>query len=315
MMRRDVVVIGGSLAGAACARELVRLGLDAIALERDRFPRRKVCGGFLSPGAVESLKTLNVLDDVRRAGAVPVTSARVRAGSADVTITFERSGLGISRDTLDQILVLRAPVVQGHAVRTVHRSGSGFVVDDIVCGVVIDAAGKLSRFSKRQSADEFGVQYFEAGARGPVLDFWFLDDAYGGGVSVEGDLSNFSFLVRKAALGMYLDRPGCIVTGPLAYDRLPGDYIAIGDAAGMVDPFCGEGMRHALETGILAARVVANGIRRNANYEEMKSEYESRRERRWALRRNLGSTLRRCRNWFGPALRVAPDWLLNRIWD
>ena len=105
-MRRDVVVIGGSLAGAACARELVRLGLDAIALERDRFPRRKVCGGFLSPGAVESLKTLNVLDDVRRAGAVPVTSARVRAGSADVEITFERSGLGISRDALDQILAL-----------------------------------------------------------------------------------------------------------------------------------------------------------------------------------------------------------------
>jgi flavin-dependent dehydrogenase len=315
MMRRDVVVIGGSLAGAACARELVRLGLDAVALERDRFPRRKVCGGFLSPGAVESLKTLDVLDDVRRAGAVPVTSARVRAGSADVEITFERSGLGISRDALDQILALRAPVVQGHAVRTVDRSGSAFVVDDIVCGVVIDGAGKLSRFSKPQPADEFGVQYFEPGARGPVLDFWFFDDAYGGGVSVEGDLSNFSFLVRKAALAKYLDRPGCIVTGPLAYNRLPGEYIAIGDAAGMVDPFCGEGMRHALETGILAARVVANGIRRNANYEEIKWEYEARRQRRWALRRNLGSILRRCRNWFGPALRVAPDWIVNRIWD
>jgi flavin-dependent dehydrogenase len=315
MMRRDVVVIGGSLAGAACARELVRLGLDAVALERDRFPRRKVCGGFLSPGAVESLKTLDVLDDVRRAGAVPVTSARVRTGSADVEITFERPGLGISRDALDQILALRAPVMQGHSVQTVHRSGSEFVVDDIVCGVVIDAAGKLSRFSKRQSADEFGVQYFEAGARGPVLDFWFFDDAYGGGVSVEDDLSNFAFLARKTALPKYLDRPGCIVTGPLAYDRLPGDYIAVGDAAGMVDPFCGEGMRHALETGILAARVVANGIRRNANYEEIKWEYDSRWERRWALRRSLGSILRRCRNWFGPALRVAPDWLLNRIWD
>src|SRR5262249_43573464 len=160
-------------------------------------------------------------------------------------------------------LALRAPVMQGHSVRTVHRSGSEFVVDDIVCGVVIDAAGKLSRFSKRQAADDFGVQYFEAGARGPVLHFWFFEDAYGGGVSVEEDVSNVALLVRKTALAKYLDRPGCMVTGPLAYDRLPGDYIAIGDAAGMVDPFCGEGMRHALETGILAARVVANGIRRN----------------------------------------------------
>ncbi len=67
-MKCDVVIIGGSLAGAACARELVKSGVDAVALERDRFPRQKVCGGFLSPGAVDSLESLGVLDDVRGAG-------------------------------------------------------------------------------------------------------------------------------------------------------------------------------------------------------------------------------------------------------
>ena len=68
-----------------------------MALERDRFPRQKVCGGFLSPGAVEQLGYLGVLDDVRRAGAVQITSARIRAGSADVDVPFERPRLGISR--------------------------------------------------------------------------------------------------------------------------------------------------------------------------------------------------------------------------
>jgi hypothetical protein len=188
-------------------------------------------------------------------------------------------------------------------------------VDDIACRVVIDAAGKLSRFTKRRGVDEFGIQFFEEGERGSVLDFWFFEDAYGGGVSVEGGRSNFSFLIRRDALNRYLDRPGCLVTGPLGYDRLPGDFIAIGDAAGMVDPFCGEGMRHALETGILAARVVANGIRRNTSYQEMKNEYEARWQRRWEVRRELGATLRRFRKWFGPALRIAPAWLVNRIWD
>src|SRR5262245_51000362 len=76
----DVVVIGGSLSGAACVRELARLGIDAIALERDRFPRGKVCGGFLSPGAVNSLEGLGLLDEIVNAGAVKVSSARVRAG-------------------------------------------------------------------------------------------------------------------------------------------------------------------------------------------------------------------------------------------
>ncbi|HEY2382030.1 MAG TPA: NAD(P)/FAD-dependent oxidoreductase [Terriglobia bacterium] len=315
MIQRDVVVIGGSLAGSACARELVRLGVDAVALERDRFPRHKVCGGFLSPGAVAGLKALDILEDVRRAGAVEVMSARVRAGSADVEIPFERPGLGISRSTLDDIVARCAAVEQGHAVQHVRRSGRGFVVDDVSCRVVIDAAGKLSRFTKRRTEDEFGIQYFEGGGHGPVLDFWFLDDAYGGGVSVDGGRSNFSFLIRKDALRKYTDRPGCLVTGPLAYERVPGDFIAIGDASGMVDPFCGEGMRHALESGILAARVVAAGIRRGARYEEMKWEYEARWQRRWAVRREIGAVLRRWRGWFGPALRVAPAWLVNRIWD
>jgi len=61
----DVVIIGGSLAGAACARELARQGIDAVAFDRDRFPRDKVCGGFLSPGAVDLLDELDVLEAVQ----------------------------------------------------------------------------------------------------------------------------------------------------------------------------------------------------------------------------------------------------------
>jgi menaquinone-9 beta-reductase len=314
-MKRDVVIIGGSLAGSACARELVRLGVDAVALERDRFPRPKVCGGFLSAGAVECLEHLDLLGEVVRAGAVRIQSARVRAGTADVDIPFERRGLGISRAVLDETLARRAPVVQGHLVRDVRRSESGFVVDDIHCRVVIDAAGKLSRFTKRRSVDEFGIQYVEERGLGSILEFEFFDSGYGGGVSIEGGRSNFCFLVEREALKRHLEGRECLVTGPLAYDRLPGRYIAIGDAGGMVDPFCGEGMRHALETGILAARVVAGGLRRHAEYEEMKWEYEARRERRWAVRRRLMAWLRQSRQWFGPALQVAPSWLVNRMWD
>lgn len=311
-MKHDVVIIGGSLAGAACARELERLGVDAVALERDRFPRAKVCGGFLSPGAVDCVERLGLLDEVRKAGAVDVRSARVRAGSVEVEIPFERPGLGISRSTLDDIVARGARVRQGCAVRDVKR---GFVVDGITCSAVIDAAGKLSRFTKRQGVQEFGIQYVEHEPRGDVLDFWFFEDGYGGGVSIEGDRSNFCFLIKKDALPRYLDRKGCLVTGPLAYDRLPGEFIAIGDAAGMVDPFCGEGMRHAMETGILAAQVVARGIRRRARYEEMKWEYEAMWERRWARRRAVGAAMRRTRRYFGSALRLAPAWLLNRMWD
>ena len=323
MIRRDVVVIGGSLAGAACARELARLGLDVVALERGTFPRSKVCGGFVSPGAVDCLERLGVLDEVRAAGAVEISAARVaveesQVEESQVDVRFSRPGLGISRTVLDYVMARGAPVQQGHAVREVRRKLGRFYVDDIECSVVIDAAGKLSRFGKRRPADEFGVQYLGSSGCGGVLEFSFFPDGYGGTVSIEGGRSNSCFLIKKAALRRYLGRQDCLVTGPLAYEKMPGDFIAIGDALGMLDPFCGEGMRHALDTGILAAQVIARGFRHGTVYAEMKSEYEAEYERRWMIRRMLGGVIRRLvahRRSFASALRMTPAWLLNRMWD
>jgi len=313
MNKRDVVIIGGSLAGAACARELVLRGIDAVALERDRFPRKKVCGGFLSPGAVECVGRLGLLDEVIKAGAITVRSARVCTQGRETEIVFKRPGLGLSRDALDEIVARASMVEEGHLVREVRRLNDGFVVDGIPCSVVIDASGKLGRFTKRHRTEEFGIQYVESESRGSVLEFSFFKDGYGGSVSIEGGRSNSCFLIKKEALSKYLAHSDCLVTGPLAYDKLPGDYIAIGDAAGMLDPFCGEGMRHAMETGILAAGVVAAGLRRQASYDEMKWEYESKWERQWALKRVVGAGLRTFP--FANILPFAPSWLLNRMWD
>lgn len=318
MTKHDVVIIGGSLAGAACVRELVRLGIDVLAFERDRFPRAKVCGGFVSPGGVACLEEIGVLEDVRRAGAVEIRSAKVRVGAAEVEIPFERPGLGISRSALDEIVARTPHVRQGCGVRSAERTRQGFAVNGVECTVVVDAAGKLSRFTRRESVGEFGIQYTEPTARGDVLDFWFFEDGYGGAVSIEGGRSNFCFLIKKDRLGRYLSRPDCLVTGPLAYDRVPGDYIAIGDAAGMVDPFCGEGMRHALDSGLIAARIIARGLRSRLTYDEIRREYELEWHRRWSRKRALGEAVRSVmnyKNFFRAGLQLAPSWLVNRLWD
>jgi flavin-dependent dehydrogenase len=321
MTKRDVVIIGGSLAGAACARQLAALDIDAAAFERDRFPRAKVCGGFVSPGGVDCLERLGVLGEVRDAGAVDVRSARIRMGSVEVDVPFERPGLGISRSALDRI-VAGSLVNEGWAVSRVARTDDGFVVSgagfEVSCSVVVDAAGKLSRFSPKRREEEFGIQYTEDEARGQVLDFWFFEDGYGGAVSVEGGRSNFCFLINKDKLPQYAKRQPCLVTGPLAYDRLPGDYIAVGDAAGMVDPFCGEGMRHALDSGMLAANVIARGIRSGLGYDGMRREYELEWHSRWGWKRALGAGLRRAlkhQKLSRTALRFSPAWFWNRLWD
>ena len=310
MKHADVVIIGGSLAGAACVRELTRYGVDAVALERDRFPREKVCGGFLSPGAVDLLDELGVLEKVRAAGAVPVRHSRVRMGvrlgmrmsGREALVELPRPGLGISRKTLDAVMADH-PGIQRGTVRTVRHDGEKFhvLVDsgELSTRVVIDAAGKLSRFTRRRSVPQFGVQFYEERSRGDVLDFWFFKEGYGGAVSVEGGRSNACILINKDAITElatnYADLqppPDCLVTGPVAYRRLPSDFIAIGDAAGMVDPFCGEGMRHALDTGRRAAAIVADGLARGCGYDDMRLRFESDIAQRWNRKRRLGRVVR-----------------------
>src|SRR5688572_22001384 len=127
MKRVDVAIIGGSLAGAACARELTRLGIEAVAFERDRFPREKVCGGFLSPGAVDLLDELGVIGAVRAAGATTVRQARIRMRHREVCVELPRPGLGISRRMLDSLMADH-PAVQHGAVREVRPIDDGFTV-------------------------------------------------------------------------------------------------------------------------------------------------------------------------------------------
>ena len=222
----DVAIIGGSLAGAACVRELTRGGIDAVAIERDRFPREKVCGGFLSPGAVVILEEMNLLGTLRSAGAEVIRSARVRTAQVEVEIPFLRPGLGVSRRTLDTVLADHGAVEHGNVQSVTPISNGRFRIrmnegDEIETRIVIDAAGKLSRFGHLQTSPQFGVQFYDSEPRGnvdvDVMDFWFFPDGYGGTVRVEGNRSSGCFLIRRDALPRYVGKPGCQVTGPVAY--------------------------------------------------------------------------------------------------
>lgn len=330
MKHVDVAIIGGSLAGASCVRELTRYGIDAVAFERDSFPREKVCGGFLSPGAVDLLDQLGTLDAVRATGAKTVRSTRVRMGSFEALLPLPRAGLGISRRALDR-LIADHPGVQHAAVLDVRRDGERFRVQldraEISATVVVDAAGKLSRFTERRAVPQFGVQFYETDSHGDVLDFQFFEDGYGGVVSVEGNRSSACYLIYKDALPRYLEsgsrettgnNKNFLVTGPVAYECRVSDFLSIGDAAGMVDPFCGEGMRHALDTGMSAAKIIAEGFRERKPYSAMKARYEHESRNRWSRKRRLGKFFRlmlqhpRLSSW---GFRMNPEYWLRKLWD
>jgi len=108
------------------------------------------------------------------------------------------------------------------------------------------------------------------------------------------------------------------VTGPLAYHRLTSDYISIGDAAGMIDPFCGEGMRHALDTGLRAAKVIAAGLRRGDDYTTIRSHFEQEAGNRWSGKLRLGKIIRRMLKYprlTSLGLSVSPEYWFRKLWD
>jgi geranylgeranyl reductase family protein len=63
----DAVVIGAGPAGSAAAYFLAEAGHDVILLEKEAFPREKVCGDGLTPRAVKALRALGLVDEAEGA--------------------------------------------------------------------------------------------------------------------------------------------------------------------------------------------------------------------------------------------------------
>ena len=87
----------------------------------------------------------------------------------------------------------------------------------------------------------------------------------------------------------------------------------------MVDPFCGEGMRHALDTGIRAARIVAEGLTRGDNYDAIRQRYERECDLQWDSKRRLSRLIRRILQYPRIATvgfsRLNPEYWLRKVWN
>src|SRR6202165_6312636 len=61
----DVAIVGAGPAGSTCAAFCAAAGLRTVLLEREKFPREKVCGDCLNPACWPVLRRLGVAERVR----------------------------------------------------------------------------------------------------------------------------------------------------------------------------------------------------------------------------------------------------------
>lgn len=128
----DVVVVGAGPAGALAALVLARAGARVRLVDRARFPRAKLCGDSLNPGALAVLARYLDLDGLAALGQ-PVRGMRL-SGPGGVAVHGRYpdgvAGLSITRARLDAWLVTeacRAGAVldDGVAVRAVEVNSEG----------------------------------------------------------------------------------------------------------------------------------------------------------------------------------------------
>src|SRR5207249_11842855 len=65
MQSFDAAIVGGGPAGSTCAAFCALAGLRTLVLEREKFPREKVCGDCLNPACWPVLERLDLAQHVQ----------------------------------------------------------------------------------------------------------------------------------------------------------------------------------------------------------------------------------------------------------
>jgi flavin-dependent dehydrogenase len=99
----DVVIIGGGLAGLSASIVLARKQYNVLLLEKESYPKHKVCGEYISMESKPFLQSLGIpVDDMNLPviNKLQVTDAR----GNELNATLPQGGFGISRYKLDAAL-------------------------------------------------------------------------------------------------------------------------------------------------------------------------------------------------------------------
>ncbi|WP_424767623.1 NAD(P)/FAD-dependent oxidoreductase [Paenibacillus sp. sgz302251] len=217
--RVDAAVLGAGLAGSSLAKDLADRGWDTVLLDRQTFPRHKVCGEFLSPEAQSTLEAFGLMESLKTLRPSLIERLRfVFENGAEIEMPLPGTAWGLSRYSLDTALH-HAAVEAGARIRTgavvtaVQPSGKGYKVwtrqngEDrlIEARTVIAAWGGNPRsglpgYRPGRSAKQsyMGVKsHFHGIEMEPVVEMYFFRGGYLGICPIEGGLVNAAALLER----------------------------------------------------------------------------------------------------------------------
>lgn len=284
----DVAIVGSGPAGASCAAFCAAAGLRTLLLEREKFPREKVCGDCLNPACTPVLQRLGIFERVR---ALPHAElARVdfiAIGGRTVSVDLPRDAeIAVKRSFFDQLLLDRARengarVHDGMTVSSLVKNDEGWTIktpnESFAARKLIAADGRNSTVARllgllpRIQKERVALQtHLPLPANfGDRVVLQFLPEGYSGHSPVGDGQFNLCLVGRprnlpalrhwaKDRFDVPLDHTWRTIT-PLRRSAIAPAHenlFLIGDAARVVEPFTGEGIYYALRSGELAADAI-----------------------------------------------------------
>jgi flavin-dependent dehydrogenase len=300
----DLAIAGAGPAGSAAAITAAAAGARVLLLERGRYPRQKVCGEFVSPEGVSLLKSLDPSLAADLLEASPrISSARLFVDSKCVEVPISPAAASVTRFALDDAL-WRAAIRTGADCRAqlnVNSVREGVLetsAGEFQARAVVVAAGRWSNLQPKRAPlgkDTYiGLKAHYSEPNPPLsVDLYFCAGGYCGVQAVSHDRVNVCAVMRSGnarsidevfSLNTQLRErsrrwsllEGPLSTAPLVFaNSVPsrGDLLLVGDAAGFIDPFVGDGISLALRSGRMAAECLEGVWRGQKTFAEAARQY------------------------------------------
>ena len=294
MRSSEIIIVGGGPAGSSAARHLRRAGREVLVLDRERFPRLKLCAGWITPEVVRELEM-----DLDAYPHRLLTFPRLRVHYGRLSLPVPCVQHSIRRFEWDAWLLERsgAPVEQ-HNVRDIVAEGDGYVIDGAYrCRYLIGAGGTRCPVYRNlfkelnPRAHELQIVTLEHEIEYDWQDgdchLWFCEQGlpgYSWYVPKESGWLNvgiggFAERIKSAGQDIkthwaqFAAKLGGGLTRGASYDPAGYSYFLrgrvdvvrrdnafiTGDAAGLASRDLGEGIGPAIRSGLRAAEAILHG--------------------------------------------------------
>jgi flavin-dependent dehydrogenase len=236
MVDYDAVIIGGGPAGATAAFFLARAGWNVAVVERSEYPRRKVCGEFLSATTLPLLRRLGLGDAWEAMAGPPVTRVGLFFGDATITAPMpsgaggEGWGRALGREVLDSLLLdaakqAGAQTLQPWRAMSLRADGQRYAcavqskerADELRAPVIIAAHGSWesgqlpSQLHRTRSPSDllaFKAHFSDVDLDHDLMPLLAFPAGYGGMVRCDGDRVSLSCCIRRDQMHVLRKRFG-----------------------------------------------------------------------------------------------------------